>query len=303
MIQTKIQIGIIIPTYNRKEYLSILLAQLDEEQRHVEAMLQIVIVDDGCSDSTSTMLQSKFPDVTILRGPGNWWWTKSINEGTKHLLRAHQPKYILLLNDDSQISPGYIRSLIESAHRAGDNCIIGSLSATDKQPQRISFAGTRHIDWLKLKKTNYYKPFELAEKLPSEGLFPTYCLNGRGTFLKTSTFENLGFLNEKDFPQYGSDDDLALRAWGKGYQVLISYSCKIIDRANETSVGTAFRQDKPAVFFKSFFTWNSVNYIPKQAHFFYQHGIKILLPFYLLKFLIGTSYAYFFKYKKMKYEI
>ena len=78
------------------------------------------------------------------------------------------------------------------------------------------------------------------------------------------------------------------------------YSCKIIDRAGDTSKGTAYRQDTLSVFFKSFFNWNSVNYIPKQILFFYFHGIKVLLPFYFVKFLLGTSYAYFFKYKKLK---
>jgi GT2 family glycosyltransferase len=299
----RIKIGIVIPTFNRRGYLAVLLKQLRAEQQGEGVELCILIVDDGCTDDTSGMLALDFPEVRILKGPGNWWWTKSVNQGISHMNQTWPTNYILLLNDDSQVGTGYIRALVESADAAGEDCIIGSLSVTDKKPERISFSGTKKMDWLRLKKTNYFKPFELVENIPATGLFPSYTLNGRGTFIKSGLFETLGLLNERNFPQYGSDDDLALRAWKKGYKVLISYSCKIIDRTSDTSAGTAFRQDKLSVFLKSFFQWNSVNYIPKQLMFFYLHGIKILLPFYLIKFLVGTSYAYFFKYKKLKNEI
>jgi GT2 family glycosyltransferase len=109
-------------------------------------------------------------------------------------------------------------------------------------------------------------------------------------------------LDEHTYPQYGSDDDLALRAWEKGYPVYICYSCKVFDRTTDTSKGTAFRQDSVLTFLKSFFIWNSVNYIPKEISFFYRHGIKLLMPFYLVKFILGTNYAYFFKYRKFKQQ-
>ncbi len=290
----------IIPTYNRASYLRTLLTQLSSQEKCEEVKLIPVVVVDGSTDNTYEMLASEFPKVHVLKGPGNWWWTKSVNEGIKISLLTYQPDEILFLNDDSQIAPQYIQLLVDSAESAGDNCIIGSISVTDKEPYKVSFSGVKEMNWFLLKKKNYYKSFELLENIPSSGLFPTYALNGRGTLIKPSILRDLGFLNARSFPQYGSDDDLALRAWKKGYKVLISYSCRVIDRTADTSKGAAYRQDSKLVFFKSFFIWNSVNYIPKQILFFYYHGIKILIPFYLLKFILGTSYAYLFKYKKIK---
>lgn len=296
-------ICVIIPTFNRAGYLRILLEQLFCQENNENYTLIPVVVVDGSTDGTNEMLEAEYPKVQVLKGSGKWWWTKSINEGIKYALPLFHPEYILLLNDDSQIEPGYLHSLSAAAASAGENTIIGSISVTDKTPSKVSFAGVKSINWVTLKKKNYYKSFEPLENIPASGLFPTYALNGRGTFMKSSIIEDLNFLNERSFPQYGSDDDLALRAWKKGYKVLIANSCKIIDRAADTSKGTAYRQDSLPVFLKSFISWNSVNYIPKQLLFFYFHGIKILLPFYFAKFLLGTSYAYFFKYKKLKYEI
>jgi GT2 family glycosyltransferase len=296
------KLGVIIPTFNRKSYLKVLLYQLfSQEKNNVWELIPVVIVD-GSTDGTYEMLAEEFPQVHVVKGTGKWWWTKSVNEGIKFALQLFNPSYILLLNDDSCIQPDYIKSLLQTAATAAKNCIIGSISVTDTLPFKVSFSGVKKINWLRLKKETYYKSFELLENVPASGMFPTYALNGRGTLVNSSVIQDLQLLDEHTYPQYGSDDDLALRAWKKGYPVYVCYSCKVFDRTTDTSKGTAFRKDSVMTFFKSFFIWNSVNYIPKELSFFYRHGIKLLMPFYLLKFILGTNYAYFFKYRKFKQQ-
>ncbi len=295
-------IAIIIPTFNRMDYLRIVMQQINTQKDIPGIQLVPVIVIDGSTDKTEEMLTKEFPDAPILHGK-NWWWTKSVNEGAKFAIEKLNPDYIHLLNDDSQIEPDYYKKLMGEVKVAGENSVVCSISITDKEPARVSFAGVKHMDWWTLKKKNYYKGFELLSNIPDKGLFPTYALNGRGTIASTHIWKKLDFLDEKNFPQYHSDDDFAMRAWKNGFQVVISYSCRIIDRTRDTAKGTAFRQDGVGVFIKSFFRWNSVNYIPAQLRLFYIHGIKLLIPFYLLKFLLGTSYAYFLKYKKLQHEL
>ena len=76
------KLSVIIPTYNRKNYLSSLLAQL-KKQVLSNVEMSIIAVVDGSTDGTPEMLGSKFPEVSIVHGNGQWWWTKSINEGCK----------------------------------------------------------------------------------------------------------------------------------------------------------------------------------------------------------------------------
>ena len=292
------QICVIIPTYNRVGRLRTLLRQLLVQVIPKGYDLLPLVINDGSPDETEQMLRTEFPSISFLTGPGRWWWTKSVNEGMKYALMHFHPDYFLLLNDDSQLSSGYMQELMKASEKAGANSIIASLSVNDTLPHQVSFSGIRSINWRTLKKETYHKNFELLEQLPSSGLVPTYALNGRGTPISAGIIQKLGFLNERSFPQYGSDDDLALRAWEKGILVLLSYSCHVYDSLHDTSRGNPFRQDPLPVFIKSFFTRHSVNYIPKQFRFFYRHGIRILLPFYMVKFIGGTAYAYFFKYKK-----
>lgn len=296
------KLGVIIPTFNRKSYLKIILKQLLSQEKSNSIEIIPVVVVDGSKDGTLEMLQVEFPSIHVVNGSGNWWWTKSVNEGIKYALKLCNPTHILLLNDDSLIQSDYITSLVEATKAVEENSIIGSISVTDTLPFKVSFSGVKKINWYSLKKINYHKSFELLENTPASGIFPTYALNGRGTIIKTSILQDLNLLDESTYPQYGSDDDLALRAWKKGYKVYVSYSCRVFDRTTDTSKGTAFRKDSLLTFLKSFFTWNSVNYIPKELSFSYRHGIKLLLPFYFFKFILGTNYAYFIKYRKFKQQ-
>lgn len=296
------KLGVVIPTFNRKSYLKGLLNQLFSQEKVYDLQIIPVVVVDGSNDGTYEMLASEFPQLDVVKGSGKWWWTKSINEGIKFLFAQYRPDYILLLNDDSIIQPDYIKSLLHVTTLVDHNTIIGSISVTDTLPFKVSFSGVKKINWLTLKRQNYYPPFELLENVPAKGLFPSYALNGRGTLIRSDILRSLNMLDEHSYPQYGSDDDLALRAWKKGYKVLVSYECRVFDRTADTSKGTAFRKDSALTFFKSFFMWNSVNYIPKEVSFFYRHGIKLLIPFYLIKFILGTNYAYFLKYRKYKKE-
>lgn len=297
-----LKLGVIIPTFNRKSYLKIILKQLLSQAKNPSVELIPVVVVDGSTDGTYEMLQAEFPTVHVVKGSGKWWWTKSVNEGIKYAFQLCSPSHILLLNDDSLIQSDYINCLLNAAKTGEENSIIGSISVTDTLPFRVSFSGVKKINWYSLKKINYYNNFELLENMPSTGLFPTYALNGRGTLIKSSILKDLNLLDELTYPQYGSDDDLALRAWKKGYKVYVSYCCRVFDRTTDTSKGTAFRKDSILTFFKSFFQWNSVNYIPKELSFSYRHGIKLLVPFYFFKFILGTNYAYFIKYRKFKQQ-
>ena len=63
----------------------------------------------------------------------------------------------------------------------------------------------------------------------------------------------LKYFDEKNFPQYGSDDDFCLRALEKGYPVYISWDAKVFRSMNTTSTGVAFKKASLLIFLKSFF--------------------------------------------------
>ena len=71
-------ISIVIPVHNRREFTRQCLACLAvQTYRNV----QTIVVDDGSTDGTDIMISQEFPDVVVMRGDGNLWWTEATNWG------------------------------------------------------------------------------------------------------------------------------------------------------------------------------------------------------------------------------
>ncbi len=92
-------IYIIIPVFNRKNFTRKCLISLRNQSLK---NFKIIIIDDGSTDNTSEMLKNEFPEVHVIIGDGNFWWTRSINLGVKYVLE-NKGDYILLLNNDTEL--------------------------------------------------------------------------------------------------------------------------------------------------------------------------------------------------------
>lgn len=292
-------LAVVIPTYNRKEYLRTLLNNLSNQNTQEKVKLIIVVVVDGSTDGTIEMLEKDFNQIHIVKGDGNWWWTKSVNEGIKYAQQKFNPNNFLLLNDDNEILPNYIQTILNISSQ-NPNSIIGSMTISIDKPHLISFAGTKKRTKPFLKRINYIKNFSILDKLEPKfknTLLPTYGLCGRGTLIPSPIINKIGYLDER-LVQYGSDDDYCLRTWKMGFPVYIHTGCQVLNHTNLTSQGAAFKKDKLLIFIKSFFNIYSVNSLKKTILFYWKHSIKILLPIVLLYVILGTFKSYYFNYKK-----
>ena len=78
----KENVYIIIPVHNRKE---ITLKCLDTLKQNGDLdKYYVIVIDDGSTDGTSEAIQSLYPDVIILTGDGNLWWTGAIKKGMEY---------------------------------------------------------------------------------------------------------------------------------------------------------------------------------------------------------------------------
>src|SRR5436190_255750 len=103
MSREPIRVGIVAPVHNRRE---ITLQCLKSLSRIDSAGLDVhaVIVDDGSTDGTSDGIREQFPSVELIEGDGNLWFTEGTNVGIRAALK-HDPKYLLLINDDEVFDP------------------------------------------------------------------------------------------------------------------------------------------------------------------------------------------------------
>src|SRR5437868_1085131 len=113
MRREPIRVEIVAPVHNRREITLQCLRSLSRIDR-TGLDVNIFIVDDGSTDGTSEAIREQFPSVKLIQGDGNLWFTEGTNTGVRAALK-HDPKYVLLINDDSVFDEHFLVRLVETA--------------------------------------------------------------------------------------------------------------------------------------------------------------------------------------------
>ncbi|MBS2099107.1 glycosyltransferase family 2 protein [Carboxylicivirga linearis] len=287
------RVFVIIAVHNRKEQTLKCLKLLSEQ---TFKNLEIVLVDDGSSDGTEEIVKDLYPQIHIIKGDGNWWWARSMNEGFKYALN-NKADILITLNNDVLFNSSLIDNLVQ-LHSHQPDAILGCLNTVLKEKEYIFFSGIKAIKWWKAKEEKYHQPFSSYQS-DLNGLHLTYCLNGRGTLIPANVFKSVGFFDEVRFPQYAADYDFTLRARKKGISVMISWDIKIQSILESTGQGRTFIRQSWKKFLQSFTNRYSATSWRMWLNYYYKHaGWMIIsgLPFQFIK----LGYSFFKKRKQME---
>jgi GT2 family glycosyltransferase len=282
-------VAVVIPTFNRKAHLQSVLSQL-VDQRLENCQLFFVIVVDGSTDGTIEMLANEFPNVTTVLGDGNWWYTRSMNEGFKKAL-VLKPDYLLCLNDDVHIETTYVATLLEGAIACQKPSIVGSVTASFDPPHKVLFAGVQHINWLLYRQKNYpalgesYSP--QAHPMPIRSVV----LPGRGMLIDRRVMDVIGLFDEQ-LMQYGSDDEYTLRAAKNGFDVWVCWQAVVFSHERLTGADSVYNLPSFGKYFRSFFVRHSPNSLHKLFYIIDRYSPFWARPLARSFVVVGSLYTY-----------
>lgn len=215
----KHKIFIVIPVFNRLEFTKkCLRAVFKQKYRN----FQIILIDDGSTDGTFEYVRKYFPDVHILFGDGNLWWSRATQMGIDYALAAAKNSdYIFFLNNDCFLGPNYFDQILRTAKKH-HKAIVGSLCISNGRRKKVVEAGVR-IDWptglvysvAEAISTDpkYYRNMKVIDKLDA--------LPGKGTLIPVLVFKKIGGLNYKKLPHYIADYEFFNRAKRNGFELLV----------------------------------------------------------------------------------
>lgn len=218
---------VLIPAYNGRQEVLALLGCLT---RQTFRDMRVVLVDDGSTDGTGESVEQAFPEVVLLKGDGNLWWTGANALGVRRILETARPKdYVLLLNNDLVVGIDFIRTMVacsESMHRA----IVGATTVDCHNPSRV-LAGLYLDKRLRVKETTDPQVIASTECEPSVDVLP-----GRGTLIPIEVFHKIGNFNAARLPHYGGDYELTIRARRAGFQLVTSHRARVYARLDITGL-------------------------------------------------------------------
>jgi GT2 family glycosyltransferase len=204
---------IVIPVYNRLKFTRDCLESLENQTVRAD---KIIVVDDGSTDGTEEVLSEWYPDVVVLRGNGNLFWTASINMGIRHALLLGAD-HVMTLNNDTIASTTFVEKMIEASKQKPD-ALIGALDvdSTSKKP----YYGGEILNWTW--NTSKYL-LDCLSKEQQKGLHECSLFPARGLLIPKDVFDAIGLFDEERLPHYMADYDFTLTAARKGFKIYCNY--------------------------------------------------------------------------------
>jgi GT2 family glycosyltransferase/protoporphyrinogen oxidase len=105
--------------------------------------LQIVVVDNGSTDNTVSIVRERFPQVTVIENGRNLWVPAGYNVGFAHALNVGAD-YILMLNNDTTIAPDLVSILVEHGEQDTSTGILMPTVLFYDNPDQIWSVGARY---------------------------------------------------------------------------------------------------------------------------------------------------------------
>lgn len=216
------RIFVVIPVFNRIEFTKRCLESIFNQ---TYKNYQVVLIDDGSTDGTSQFIKNNYSKVKIIKGDGDWWWTKCMYMGVKYALKtAKLNDYVLEMNNDLYFKSDYFQKLIDVSQK-NKNSLIGSLCVRAQKPSEVVEAGIR-IDWPTglvygvaqtiSNKISYYKNMEIIDNIDA--------LPGKGTLVPISVFMKKINFKYKILPHYIADYEFAINAKNRGFNLIVATS-------------------------------------------------------------------------------
>jgi GT2 family glycosyltransferase/2-polyprenyl-3-methyl-5-hydroxy-6-metoxy-1,4-benzoquinol methylase/tetratricopeptide (TPR) repeat protein len=197
--------SIIILTWNQLPYTQMCLESI---RKHTHQPYELIMVDNGSTDGTADWLRGQ-SDIQLIANAENLGFAKGVNQG----LAAAGGENILLLNNDTVVTPGWLQRLLEGLYSEAEVGMVGPVSNVVSGPQQISvpyqsLAGLEGFawDWGRAQRGRRDEYDRLVG----------FCL-----LIKRGVLKKIGELDERFGLGNFEDDDLCMRARQAGYKLLI----------------------------------------------------------------------------------
>jgi GT2 family glycosyltransferase len=200
---------------------------------------EVILVDNGSTDGTSEMVRQGWGAVKIIRAEKNLGFAGGNNLG----MRAAKGDWIVLLNDDTEVHPGWLQALDEVAALHKDAGILGC-KLLYPDGKTIQHAG----GWIEPNGLTHHKGYGEEDKGQYNELKECEYVTGAAFAMKREAIQKIGLLDEKFFPIYFEEIDFCTRAVKEGYKIYYVPRAVVIHHESRTtgkfSPGFLFKYNK-----------------------------------------------------------
>ncbi len=218
--------SIIILAHNQLDHTRLCL---DSIHAHTPLPHELILVDNASTDGTAEFFRSlaaQQSNVTVITNRKNLGFAAGNNPG----LAVAKGECVVLLNNDTVVTAGWLEKMLAALQRHPDIGIVGPMSNYVAGPQLVKDAGYRDLQELpqfaaEWSRTHAGRSMEISRAVG-------FCLLAR-----RSLIDRIGGLDV----QFGSgnfeDDDFCLRAGFAGFRICIAQDAFVHHTGSQTFLG------------------------------------------------------------------
>ncbi|HSU05842.1 MAG TPA: glycosyltransferase [Acetobacteraceae bacterium] len=209
-------VSIIITSYGKVDYTLRCLASIAAWPP--DAAVEIIVIDDASNDPELVHLEL-VRGIRLVINPTNLGYLRSCNVAA----RLARGEFVLLLNNDTQVRPGWLDSLAALLAARPDAAAAGSMLIYPDG--RLQEAGG--IIWNDGSGWNFGRDDDADKPAYNYVREVDYC-SAASLMVRRAVFEQLGGFDEAFVPAYCEDSDLAFRMRARGWKVLYQPRSRVV---------------------------------------------------------------------------
>lgn len=224
------KVCVIVLNWNGRRYLDDCFTSL---QAQTYTDYEVILVDNGSIDGSVGWVAERFPRVRLICNETNVGFAAGNNQA----IRSTGAEFIVTLNNDTRVVPGWLAALIEAAESDPSVGMVASKMLFADRPDTIDSAGIAldpvGIAWDRLGGM----PDDPGEETPIEVFGP--CAGA--ALYRRAMLDQIGLFDE-DFFAYLEDVDLAWRARSAGWRCLYAPAARVYHAHSATGIeGSPFK--------------------------------------------------------------
>jgi GT2 family glycosyltransferase len=228
MVVSKKALIVVIPNWNGENFLRPCLESLQRQNRAAD---RIIVVDNGSTDGSKTLVRQHFSDVLLIERERNYGFTGGVNPGIEEAIKQ-QVDYVVLFNNDAVAEKDWLKNLEAAAGEHPEAGIVTSKFLQMDDKRRIDATGDLYSIW--------GFPFPRGRDEVDSGQYDkpelgwVFAGSGGASLYRTVMLKEVGMFDQ-DFFAYYEDQDISFRAQLRGWRVWYEPTAVAYHRMGATS--------------------------------------------------------------------
>ena len=249
---------------------------------------KIVIVDNGSTDGSVQRIRDLYDSmVDVVSLSNNEGFASGNNIGVNYAIKKYDPKYILLLNNDTVVTENFLTKMVDTAESSESTSVVVPKIMFFDEPKRIWYAGgsINKISGL-VKQCGRGR----IDKLKYSKRKSVSFMNGCSPLIKTEVIKKIGLFDELFFAT-SEDTDFSLRIAKLGTIIMYEPEAIILHK-----VGMS-QKDNKGEWFSFYLATRSIVLLKRKYSKFPLLAISIIIIMFRWVFYLELKYFFLGKYK------